>query len=59
MCQGSEDSLDNGGRMDAFIIDFSKASDLVPHDRPLTKIEASGVDSRTVLWIGEFLLGRT
>jgi hypothetical protein len=31
----------------------------VPHDRLLRKIVASGVDSRVVVWIREFLLGRT
>jgi hypothetical protein len=34
-------------------------SDLVPNDRLLTKIAASGVDSRVVAWIREFVLGRT
>jgi hypothetical protein len=36
--------MDNGSRIDAIVIDFSKAFDLVPHDRLLTKIAASGVD---------------
>ena len=40
------------------IIDFSKVFDLVPHDRLLTKIAATGVDSRVVVWVKEFLLGR-
>jgi hypothetical protein len=38
--QGISYSLDNGSRIDAIIIDFSKAFDLVPHDRLLTKIAA-------------------
>jgi hypothetical protein len=59
VCQDTADSLDNGGKLDATVIDFSKAFDLVPHDRLLTKIAASGVDSRIVVWVGEFLLGRT
>ena len=33
--------------------------DLVPHDRLLTKLAASGVDSRVVIWVREFLVGRT
>jgi hypothetical protein len=53
------ESLDNGGRIDAIVIDFSKAFGLVPHDRLLMKIAASGVDSRVVVCIREFLLGRT
>jgi hypothetical protein len=35
------------------------AFDLVPHDRLLRKIAASGVDPRAVVCIREFLLGRT
>ena len=50
VCQDNVDSKDN---------DFSKAFDLVPHDRLLMKIAISGVDSRVVPWVREFLLGRT
>jgi hypothetical protein len=32
VCQDIADSLHNGGRINAIIIDFSKAFDLVPHD---------------------------
>jgi hypothetical protein len=49
--------LDNGIRTDDIIIDFSKASNLVPHDQLLRKIVVSGVNSRVVVWIREFLLG--
>jgi len=59
VCQDIADSLDNGDKIDAIIIDFSKAFDLVPHGLLLTKIANSGVDSRVVVWIREFLLGRT
>ena len=52
------DSLDNGDRIDAIIVEFSKAFDLVSHGRLLIKIAYSGVDSRVVVWIKEFLLGR-
>ena len=45
--------------MDAIIVDFSKAFDLVPHGRLLVKIADSGVDNRVVVWIREFLIGRT
>jgi hypothetical protein len=51
--------MDNGGRMDAVIIDFSKAFNLAPHDLLLTKIVTSGMDSRVVVWTREFLLGCT
>jgi hypothetical protein len=58
VCQDITDSLDKGVRTDAIITDFSKAFDLVPHGRLLTKIAASGVELRVVVWIKEFLLGR-
>jgi hypothetical protein len=44
---------------EAIIIEFSKAFDLVPHDRLLKKITASVVDPRVVVWIREFLIGRS
>ena len=47
--------MDEGVGIDAIIIDFSKDFDLVPHDR----LVASGVDSRVVVWVREFLVGRT
>jgi hypothetical protein len=59
VCQDIADSLDEGVSIDAIIIDFSKAFDLVPHDRLLMKLVASGVDSRMLVWVREFLVGRT
>jgi len=65
VCQDIADSLDNGDKIDAiiqviiFVVDFSKAFDLVPHGRLLTKTANSGVDFRVVVWIREFLLSRT
>jgi hypothetical protein len=53
------DSLDEAARIDAIIIDFSKAFDRVPHDRLLKKIADSGVDPRVVVWIREFWLDRS
>ena len=55
--QDIADSLDEGVRTDAIIIDFSKTFDLVPHDRLLTKIAANGVDLKVVVWVNGFLLG--
>ena len=49
VCQDIMDSLDERVRTDAIIIDFSKAFDLIPHDRLLTKIAATGVDLRVVV----------
>ena len=57
VCQDITDSLDKGVRTDAIIIDFLKAFDLVPHDRLLTKITATIVDLRVVVWVKEFFLG--
>ena len=37
---------------------FVMIGDLVSHDRLLTKMEASGVDSKVVVWVREFLVGR-
>jgi hypothetical protein len=41
------------------LIPFSKAFDLVLHNRLLTKIAATGVDFRVDVWVKEFLLGRS
>jgi hypothetical protein len=38
VCQDIADALDEGVRTDAIVIDFSKAFNLVPHDRLLMKI---------------------
>jgi hypothetical protein len=51
--------MDNGDRIDAIVVSFLKAFDLVPHDRLLMKIAISSVDSRVAAWIREFLLDRT
>ena len=60
VCQDIADSLDEGVRTDTIIMDFSKAFDLVPRDRLLTKIAATGVDLRVVVWIKkDFFLGRS
>jgi len=59
VCQDIADSLNNGERIDAIIVDFLKAFGLLPCGRLLMKIANLGVDSRVVVWIREFLLGRT
>ena len=38
VCQDIADSLDNGDGVDAIVVDFSKAFDLVPHGHLLVKI---------------------
>ena len=57
VCKDIAHSLDEGVRADGIIIDFSKVFNLVPHDRMLMKIAATGVDLRVVIWVNEFLLG--
>jgi len=59
VCQDLADTLDKGVGIVAIITDFSKAFDFVPHDRLLMKLASSGVDSKLVFWVREFLLGRT
>jgi hypothetical protein len=59
LCQDISDSLNEGGGIDVIIIDNSKALNLVRHDRLLTKLAASGVDSRVVFWIRKFLVDRS
>ena len=49
VCQDIADLLDEGVKTDTIIIDFSKAFDLVPHDRLLTKIGATKLDIRVVV----------
>jgi hypothetical protein len=58
VCQDIADSIDNGDRIDAIVIDFSNAFDLVPRDRLLMKIANSSFNSRVVAWAREFLLDR-
>ena len=53
------DSLDERVRKDVIIIHFSKAFDAVPYYRFLTKIAEPGADLTVVLWVEEFLLGRS
>ena len=47
--------LEEGVGTDASVIDISNAFDLFPHDRLLTKLAASGVDSRVVVRVGKSL----
>jgi hypothetical protein len=59
VCQDIANSLDEGVRSDAITPVFWKVFDLVPHDRLITKIATTGVDLRVVVWVKEFLLGRS
>jgi len=59
VCQDIADSLDDGARMHATIIDSSKAYSLVPYDHLLMKMAASGMDLRVVIWVREYLSGHS
>jgi len=56
-CQNIADLQDNGAKLDAIIVDFLKAFDLVPHNRLFMNIAASVVELMVGLWIREFCLG--
>ena len=51
--------LDHKGEGDVGILDFSKAFEIVPHQRLMRKLRLYGIEGRTSSWISEFLLGRT
>jgi hypothetical protein len=57
--QNIAESLDEVVVIDEITIDFSKVFDLARHDRLLTKLAVSGVDSRVVVGVRELLVGRT
>jgi hypothetical protein len=59
LCQDIPYSLDEVNGIDVIILDNFKAFNLVRQDRLLTKLAASGVDSRVVFWIRKFLLDGT
>ena len=51
--------LDAREDVDIAILDFSKAFDVVPHQRLLRKLRLYGIQGRTLEWISNFLVGRT
>jgi len=51
--QDIANSLDEGVKTDAIIIGFSKAFDLIPHDKLFTKIVVTGVVLSLVVWVKE------
>jgi hypothetical protein len=59
VCQDTADCIDERVGIDSIITDFAKALDLVPYYWLLTKLTASGVESRVVVCVREFLVGRT
>ena len=51
-------ALNQNGRVDAAVLDFSKAFDKVPHRRLLRKLDHCGVRGDTLKWLEHFLIGR-
>ena len=50
---------DNNIQVDIGILDFSKAFDVVPHQRLLNKLDHYGINGSIHTWIGSFLGGRS
>ena len=50
--------IDEGGSIDVIYMNFQKAFDSVPHQRLLTKVEAHGIDNKTLAWVADFLSDR-
>ena len=48
-----------GGQVDAIVLDFSKAFDVVPHNRLSSKLACYGITGHTGQWIKSFLRSRT
>ena len=52
-------ALDQGDKIEACVLDFSKAFDKVHHLKLLYKLANYGVNFKLVSWIEDFLTGRT
>lgn len=52
-------SIHSGNQTDAVFVDFSKAFDLVPHQRLVSKLHSFYLNNSTILWIQNFLLNRS
>ena len=48
-------ALDDGKQIDAILLDFSKAFDVVPHERLAAKLHHYGVRGNVLIWIRSFL----
>jgi hypothetical protein len=59
ICQDLADSIDKGEQIDAILLDFSKAFDMVPHDLVLKKMKPLGLDPLVTRWVEDFLKDRT
>ena len=52
------ETLDQRGQTDVVIMDFSKAFDVVPHNRLMLKLDHYGIRGPTYEWISNFLMHR-
>ena len=52
-------SMSNGHQIDVAVMDFSKAFDVVPHQRLLSKLDYYGIREKPLQWIESFLSNRT
>ena len=52
-------ALDQGKQVDAIVLDFSKAFDMVPHNRLLSKLQHYGISGNLLSWLQAFLTQRT
>ena len=52
-------AVNEGKQVDAFILDFSKAFDRVPHGRLLYKLNHYGINGNLLAWVEDFLTERT
>ena len=52
-------AYDKHKQIDVAVLDFSKAFDVVPHQRLLGKLQHYGINGHILKWISEFLSGRT
>ena len=51
-------SMNSGNQVDMAILDFSKAIDMVSHERLSQKLKYYGIDGNTRTWINSFLTDR-
>lgn len=52
-------AIENKKLVDVIYFDFAKAFDSIPHEALLHKLEKAGVGGSLLLWIRNFLIGRT
>ena len=51
-------TIDQRLQTDVFILNFTKAFDSVPHERPKAKLFRYGINGKTLVWINNFLCQR-